>query len=564
MYSFTKETNSRNIEVIKIKDFDSNRTISLNSQVSPQREIEKFIGMLEPNKCYFIIGSGNGTLLHYLNDINLSSKIYIIELFKEINYEEDFKKELEQKHIYFYNQDDLSFININDIIQSALGMKFEILFHPNYEKLSRNLLDPILEKIKKGSLLAELNKNTENIFKFEWLIEPILNLSLSAKGKSLLDLKKHFEGKPFILVASGPSLIDNLDFIRENSDKAYIIASGSAINGLINNGISPDFVTIMDSSIINYTAHFKDTKYTGPIITTGTTNHLILKNHQQELYFTNITLDTITSEVRPELLKVPSVPSVAIYSLMLTHYLDASEVYLIGQDLAFRDGKYYAKGVHEHKLMKNNQDTIEIEGNVGGKVRTSITLYTMLGSIKNAISVIKETNDKIKFYNLSKTGAKIEGIPFKDKNDILLTDIIDKTWIPKNTGKNVIDYTISLEYYNKIKDCKVEVDEIARKINKINSKVVTLKDLEKLLKLVKKLRQNEMLESHILNRISTVTKSINNLFEFGFENNFHTNDERVEMLNRLKHFVEIVQKYLKELIQQNEWNEMFEEGERNE
>lgn len=561
MYTLIKEKNARNIEVIKIKDHFSNRTIALNSQVSPQKEMEKFVEKLKNYKCYFIIGTGNGTILEYLKDLELKSKIFIFEIFKEINYDENLKKELKKKKIYFFHGDDLNYLHISNAIQSAIGMEFEMLFHPNYDKLDSRLINPLLEKIKMAKDTAIININTERFFRFDWLIEPILNLSLSEKGKNLAQIKDKLKGKPFILVASGPSLIDNLDFIRENKEKAYIIASGSAVNGLINNGILPDFVTVIDSSLVNFTTHFKNTKYTGPIITTGTTNHLILKHHKGELYFTNFSIDTITAEVRADLINIPVVSSVAIYSLILAHYLDASEVFLVGQDLALKDGNYYAKGVHEKKGPKKVYVPIEVEGNLGGNVKTTINLATMLENLNSAVSSILEQNKKIKIYNLSTIGAKIKGVSFKSKNDIVLTEKIDKSWIPINTNSKEIDYSLSLEYYNKIKKCKEEVDDIARKIEKINKKAVTLKDLEKLLKLIKKLRENEMLETHILNMIYSTTKSINNMFEFGFENNFQTNEERVDMLNKLTTFVKVVQQYLEELIHHKDWPDMFKKGE---
>lgn len=561
MYTLIKEKNSRNIEVIKIKDHYSNRMIALNSQVSPQKEMEKFVGNLQNNKCYFIIGSGNGTLLQCLKDLNLKSKIYILEPFKEIDYPDDLKKELAEKNIYFFQFEGINSLYISDAIKNAMGMECEILFHPNYDKLGKQFLEPIIKKMEEATITAVINKNTEKHFRFDWLIEPILNLSLSKNGKNLLELKEKFESRPFILVASGPSLVENLNFIQKNKDKAYIIASGSAVNGLINNGITPDFVTVIDSSIINFTAHFKNTKYSGPIITTGTTNHLILKHHKGELYFTNFSIDTITSEARPDLLYIPAVSSVAIYSLLLTHFLGASEVFLVGQDLALKDGKYYAKGVHEHEGAKNIGNIIEVEGNISGKVKTTLNLSSMLENINNAVSSIQQNNKNIKIYNLSKIGAKINGVPFKDKNEIILNEIIDKSWIPQNIYTKEIDYSLSLEYYNKIKKCKEEVDDIARKIEKINKKAVTLKDLEKLLKLIKKLRENEMLETHILNMIYSTTKSINNMFEFGFENNFQTNEERVDMLNKLTTFVKVVQQYLEELIHHKDWPDMFKKGE---
>ncbi len=556
MYKFTKELNQRNIEVINIHETNSNQTISLNSEISPSKEIEKFGKKIENNKCYFIIGSGNGTLLKYLMEMNLKSKFYIIEIFQEIDYSENFKRELMNNNINFYHIADLNYIVISGMIRESFGMDFQIYIHPNYDKLSKKLIDPVIDKIKMGISTARINKNTEQFFKYEWLTEPILNLAISKNGKSLLDIKDQFHNKPFILVASGPSLIENLNFIRENKDKAYIIASGSSLNGLLNNGISPDFVTVIDASDINYTAHFKNSEYNGPIISSGTTNHLILKHHHGEIYFTNLEQDTITSEVRPELLRVPTVPSVALYSLLLTHYLSASEVYLVGQDLALNNGEYYASGVNKHERVNNFGPTREVDGNLEGKVITTLPLASTLETFNNAVSVIQKVNDKIKIYNLSKTGAKITGVPYKDGDKIQINQKLDKSWIKHLPNNNTLDYSPSIEYLDKVKACKAEVDEVVKKVNKMNKNAVTLHDLQKLLKLVKKLRENEIFETHILNMIYSITKAINNMFEFGFEDNINTNSERVEMLNKLTIFVKYSQEYLTGLVNHNSWLEI--------
>ncbi|MFF3100869.1 motility associated factor glycosyltransferase family protein [Viridibacillus arvi] len=544
MYKISREINARKNEIVKVFDSENKKIISLNSEISPIKEIERFGSKFTNNKSYIIIGSGNGTLLDYILEKNLNSKFYIIEIFDDIDYEEEYINKLNEINVNFYHSSNLNYLEISGAIRNSLGMEFEILIHPNYDRLNENLTKPILEKIKMGSVTATLNKNTEKYFMYEWLTEPILNLSISKTAKSLLELKEHFINKPFILISSGPSLIENLDFVKKNKDNAYVIASGSAVNGLMNNGIHPDFVTVIDGSDINYTAHFKDTKYDGPLITTGTTNHSILKNHLGDILVTNIAQDTVTKEERPDLIMVPTVPSVALYSLMLTHFLGAKDVYMVGQDLALANGQYYASGVNEHKNMKNLGQTIEVEDNQGGKVFTTLPLATTLESFNNVISVIQMANKSIHIYNLAKDGAKISGVAYKPADEIKFNGKVDKSWINRAGEKNTPNYSYSIEFLQKIKDCKYEVDDVVRKINRMNSAAVTLKDLKKILQLIKKLRENEVLEIHVLNMIYSTTKSINNMFEFGFDGNFETNEERVEMLNKIKFFVEHIQKYL--------------------
>lgn len=554
MYTISREINRRGNIVLKVNDTELKNSLSLNSEISPQKEIERFGQNLENNKNYIIIGSGNGVLLEYLIKHKLNSRFYIIEVFDEIDYEESYKIKLKESNVNFFHNSKLNYIEISTAIRNSLGMQFDILLHPNYERLENNLIEPILEKIKMGITTATINKNTEKYFMYEWLSEPILNLSLTKEASSVFEYKQYFNDKPFILVSSGPSLIENIDFIIQNKEKAYIVASGSAVNGLLNNGINPDFVTVIDSSKINYTAHFKDSKYKGPLITAGTTNHSILKNHDGKLLITNLSQDTVTKETRSEIITIPTVPSVALYSLLLTHFLGASEVYLVGQDLALANGKYYASGVNEHSNMKNLGKIIEVENNHNEKVQTTLPLASTLESFNYIVSHIQKNNNKMKIYNLSMNGAKISGVPFKSTKEIKLEKTIDKAWINNIPQKNNTNYYYTKEFLDKIINCKSLVDEIVIKVDKMNTNAVTLKDLEKLLKLVKKLRSNDILETHVLNMIYSTTKTINNMFEFGFEDSFKSNAERVEMLNKIKFFVHYIQDYFEGLEKFDAWS----------
>lgn len=549
MYKFTKELNKREIEVIKITDVKTNKTVSLNSEIAPLKEIERFCQKINNNMFYFIIGSGNGRILEYLLDQKFKSKFFILEIFDEIEYTDEYKEVLKEFNIVLSHNSKINYLEISGAIRNSMGMECEVLIHPNYDRVNSELLSPILKKIKMGLVTATINKNTENYFKFEWITEPILNLSITKNARSLLEIKDKFIDKDVILVSSGPSMSDHIDFIKKNSPSAYIIASGSAVNGLINNGIMPDFVTIMDGSSINYTAHFEKTQYTGPIIITGTTNHSILKNHKGEIFVTNFAQDTITAVERKDLLNVPNVPSVALYSLLLTHYLGAKNVYMVGQDLALANGQYYAKGVSEHANMKNLGQTIEVESNNGEMTHTTFGLASTLESFNNIVSIINQTNSNIRIYNLAKDGAKIKGVPYINSKEIKFDAKVEKYWINRSLNKVDLNYNYSAEMLRKIEACKIEVDYAVRKINQMNLSAISLKDLKKVLLLLKSLRENEILEIHILNMLYSTTKSINNMFEFGFEDNFETNQERVDMINKFKIFIEYIQKYLVGLLE---------------
>lgn len=69
-------------------------------------------------------------------------------------------------------------------------------------------------------------------YKFLNMLEPYTKTSLGMK--------------PVLMLAAGPSLKKNIDWVKENQNKFLIVALSSVLNTLENEGITPDIVTHMD------------------------------------------------------------------------------------------------------------------------------------------------------------------------------------------------------------------------------------------------------------------------------------------------------------------------------
>jgi hypothetical protein len=74
------------------------------------------------------------------------------------------------------------------------------------------------------------------------------NLELAMRAGVLSDLPGAFTGATAILCAAGPALQDSLDFVRDNQDRALVIAVNSSLKPLLAAGIEPHFVVINDTS----------------------------------------------------------------------------------------------------------------------------------------------------------------------------------------------------------------------------------------------------------------------------------------------------------------------------
>ncbi|KAA1186907.1 motility associated factor glycosyltransferase family protein [Paenibacillus sp. B2(2019)] len=559
MYEITSGTADDGSQIYIYKSEGIN--LPLNSKISPKREIAKLLKkeISEKNKITFVIGIGNGEIIEALHaDYQDIPKVIIIEPFNEVVLNESTLNTIKiSKNIEFYYFRDLLPIMITTIIEQFRGLSSQIIIHPKYDQTESQFINDTLKLIEKSLSLYVINNNTVNFFKKNWIIEPILNVVYTYEMDPIDKLLREFRGKGAILVSSGPSLTDNIDLIKKTKDHMYVFCVGSALRALLKYDIHPDFVVSIDASLTNYEAHFKGLNYEGIAIFDTMTHHLILENHQGPALKMLSEMDGITGSLFPEMTRFISVASVAISTLNLIYQLGFEEVYLVGQDLSFIDKKYYAEGITIHEGVRIEEE-LWVDSNDGGKVLTSETLYAQIDSFNQLTNLIK---DHIKMYNLSKKGAKINHVPYINAEKIDYhrfvkdVDFSVNQNIKNNKGKEKAIEVIKNLY--QILDL-VKVEE--RKMKKIRENVVNISDIRTLLKSVKKLRKEPLVEGSLLNQLIDDVQRISNHFEYNYNETQTTNDQRKEMRDSIHVLFIKLKKYLELLLNDEEIQKFYSKG----
>lgn len=93
--------------------------------------------------------------------------------------------------------------------------------------------------------LSGLKQNLENL---KWLL----------KSKDTSQLQNKYLNKPAIVVAAGPSLNKNIEYLKEAKGKAVIIAVDTIVERLVNEDITPDFVCSVERVIETYDYFYKE------------------------------------------------------------------------------------------------------------------------------------------------------------------------------------------------------------------------------------------------------------------------------------------------------------------
>ena len=270
---------------------------------------------------------------------------------------------------------------------------------------------------------------------------------------------KYIKDKPILLLAAGPSLRNNVNFIKDNKNRFIIVAIYSLLPFLEENGIVPDIITQYDEADepimetikkINNLEFFKDTiflfaSHLDPkVIATFIKSNMYLF---QAMFEVKKDFGTLTS------------PSIGEITYALVNILGFRRIYLLGLDMAldpdtnqthYKEDYVGSFNVDNKTSMKNNysfrNNLIKIKGNFISEVNTLPVFKTSISHINIFTNKYKDLHNS-EIYNLS-NGAYFENIIPLKTEDIAINNFekIDKSFLYKEF-KTFFD-SISENFFN--------------------------------------------------------------------------------------------------------------------
>lgn len=250
-----------------------------------------------------------------------------------------------------------------------------------------------------------------------------LNEIIANPGINMLYDK--FQGRPAVVVATGPSLNKNKHLLKGLEDKALIIAADASLKVMIEMGVKPHLVTSLERGLptVKLLEGFSPEQV-------------------EDVYLAACPV------VRPEMYQAYPGPRIIVYrtfdhfkwldidkgmlgiklsagnmAFKVAEALGCNPIILIGQDLAFsREGTTHATGslYGEKQNFFYQQETIDVPGNDGQPIKTTHTWYSFLKSYEMDISTYKG-----ECINSTEGGAYINGtrvMPFKEAIDQYITE----------------------------------------------------------------------------------------------------------------------------------------------
>jgi hypothetical protein len=221
-------------------------------------------------------------------------------------------------------------------------------------------------------------------------------------------------GMPAVLVAAGPSLSKNIDYLKTMKGRALLVAVDSAVGPMAQRGISPDMVASVDYRALTYEklGPFRESlRNTGLIFSDHASfevlNYLPFKT--RFFTFSGFLFRDVFNRVLETQIAAPMKQSQSVFHLAMHFALQAGcdPIIFTGLDLAFDGSRDHAEGTvlhwgNQQEIHKNSPMVPDIHDRM---IPTDPGFLNMLITCEQRI---QETPDRT-WIDATEGGAKISG-----------------------------------------------------------------------------------------------------------------------------------------------------------
>lgn len=412
-YSVVTEIAKSGVPTLKV----GNRyTHSKYDPIKESKQIAK--NNYQPHHLHILYGYGLGYVAEELvKEFKFNEPLLIIDPL--LDSEEITMSSLNYERLYQVKSND--YVRISGYLSNlgSYNNKMTVIIQNNYTELFTENLIKILSLVKDSQIREIYNVNTINLFAIQWQLNSFMNMRNIVNDKSLEELFLKYT-EPVVIASGGPSLVKQLELIKEYRNKMILICAGTTINTLLKYGVTPDYVVSIDGGEINY-SHYTDVKDVETKLLYTPTNHRKIRDNFKNTGYVFIPGGLSTLKKYYEYNTKKNLPiilgggSVAHYAFTIAKKITTGPIALIGQDLAYTNGMSHADG---NKGLKHSSEIshemVEIESWDGGTVKSNDSFKTMINTFEQ-LQLADPHNNEV--YNCTEGGAKINSIlqmPFKE------------------------------------------------------------------------------------------------------------------------------------------------------
>lgn len=336
------------------------------AQIEAQKIVNKIEDIEDKNTFRIVWGLGLGYLADEFIAKSKGTVIIFepdIELLRAVFEVVEFEKNLQKTNVFVTNNNE-KLLKMLDILADR-ETKITVSFLSSYLALYKNEIYKTAGLVERTRGEKQANINTINRLGPISCLNTISNIDKISSCALVSSIKDIYKGKTALIASAGPSLTQNIETIKKYREKFILFAVGPSLRLLDKNGIKPDFLCMVEAADTSAQIEGIDTGDVNLIFEPFSNSYLWnLKTKNKFLFFSenNFLNDWLGNVLNINIKGNKTVGTVSYLALSSAKTLGFKKIILCGQDLAFKDGKCYAKGsAYEDLECTLNPDTNKYE-----------------------------------------------------------------------------------------------------------------------------------------------------------------------------------------------------------
>lgn len=244
-----------------------------------------------------------------------------------------------------------------------VGDNITLLPMPSYENQDPETLVEVLREVKSSLYANLICQRTAIVHLATATNKALINMSDLVKYPDIGMVHQQFGDRPGVLISAGPSLDKPgvMEALKRYRDKLLLVCVGQAAQTLDRHGIVPDFVVILESkNVSNQLAPTSYCKDANLVVLPQTHEAMFeLPTKRKFIAFGHKDVPSIwlSQALDRDFAPYPHNGTVSITGLILLQNCGCKNIFLLGQDLAFPEGKMYSDdSIYKNRRVQKADD----------------------------------------------------------------------------------------------------------------------------------------------------------------------------------------------------------------
>jgi hypothetical protein len=333
----------------------------MHSSVDPQKEGRRYFHSYRGAGYLVFLGLGGGYQIEPFLDSSDVSRIVVIEkdpaFLRAVLENIDLRRILLDPRVRLLAGEDPEKVKdflLSDYLPAIYGDMKTVPLRPSIEfggQYYTELMRAIQELI--GMVADDYTVQAQ--FGKKWYVNTLANLPVvQASTLTVKPVRRAF------ITGAGPSLESQIAKLRELKDTGFLIASDTSLPALLSYGLKPDLVISIDCQLVSYHHFLHGLPDDVPLLLDLASPPVLTRLTKRNAFFTSshpLSL-YLSTHWRPLPFIDTSGGNVSHAAVSLAEHLGAREIYLLGIDFSYPEGKAYCRGTYLYPLFRSQEDLL--------------------------------------------------------------------------------------------------------------------------------------------------------------------------------------------------------------